>query len=115
MAKKSKPSKTKQKSSGGVKFSSESATRVPARQGAADAFVKRREEVAVKDREEFQTYLVAKEQADAKKKAATPAVAEKKRGFSRRTIIGAAAGTAGSRVCPRRVARSQCALCGGVS
>lgn len=94
MAKKSKPSKTKQKSSDGIKFSSESATRVPARQGAADAFVKRREEVAVKDREEFQTYLVAKEEADAKKKAATPAVVEKKRGFSRRTIIGAAAGTA---------------------
>ncbi len=96
MAKKSKSSKTKQPSRGGpgVKMASEDASKVPARQGAVDAFVKRREEVAVKDREEFQTYLTAKQEADAKKKAVMPAVAEKKRGFSRRTIIGAAAGTA---------------------
>lgn len=96
MAKKSKTSKTKQASRGGpgVKIASESAGKVPARQGAVDAFVKRREEVAVKDREEFQTYLTAKQEADAGKKAAMPAVAEKKSGFSRRTIIGAAAGTA---------------------
>ncbi len=96
MAKKSKTSKTKQASRGGpgVKIASEDAGKVPARQGAVDAFVKRREEVAVKDREEFQTYLTAKQEADAKKKAAMPAVAEKKRGFGRRTIIGAAAGTA---------------------
>lgn len=96
MAKKSKTSKTKQASRGGpgVKIASEEAGKVPARQGAVDAFVKRREEVAVKDREEFQTYLTAKQEADAKKKASMPAVAEKKRGFSRRTIIGAAAGTA---------------------
>ncbi|MBN9516805.1 MAG: hypothetical protein J0H97_25620 [Alphaproteobacteria bacterium] len=96
MAKKSKTSKTKQASRGGpgVKIASEGTGKVPARQGAVDAFVKRREEVAVKDREEFQTYLTAKQESDAKKKAAMPAVAEKKRGFSRRTIIGAAAGTA---------------------
>lgn len=96
MAKKSKTSKTKQASRGGpgVKIASEGTGKVPARQGAVDAFVKRREEVAVKDREEFQTYLTAKQEADAKKKAAMPAVAEKKRGFGRRTIIGAAAGTA---------------------
>ena len=96
MAKKSKTSKTKQASRGGpgVKIASEGTGKVLARQGAVDAFVKRREEVAVKDREEFQTYLTAKQESDAKKKAAMPAVAEKKRGFSRRTIIGAAAGTA---------------------
>ncbi len=80
MAKKSKTSKTEEASCGGpgVKDRREGTGKDHARQKCSRCFsVKRREEVAVKDREEFQTYLTAKEEADAKKKASMPAVAEK--------------------------------------
>ncbi len=61
--------------------------KVPTQKGAVDDFLKRNEEVLEKDREEFQAYLVAKEeQADAEGEGRRGG-AQSKRGISRRTML----------------------------
>ncbi|MDP1963781.1 MAG: hypothetical protein Q8K93_16435 [Reyranella sp.] len=67
--------------------------RLPARKATIDEFLKRNAEVLEKDREEFQTYLVAK-QAAAQGAAQAAAPARKTR-MSRRTMLNVAVGTAG--------------------
>ena len=69
---------------------------LPARKASIDDFLKRNEEVLAKDREEFQSYLVAKhEQATrkAKQEAARPQTRTKTK-MSRRTMLNVAVGTA---------------------
>jgi thiocyanate desulfurase len=71
----------------------------PVSKTSPDEFVKRRTEVAEKDHAEFQTYLVDKQEADARKSAAAPVpaapVEKKSRKLSRRTMLNVAVGTAG--------------------
>jgi len=73
--------------------------KLPASKASVDEFVKRRTEVAEKDHAEFQTYLVEKQEDDARKSAAAqvPAapVAKKSGKLSRRTMLNVAVGTAG--------------------
>ena len=95
MAKRTKKSKTKQATRSGLsaKVVTESAE-LPARQNSVDAFVRRRKEVGEKDHEDFQAYLAARKEADARKLRPLAPTTERRRRFSRRTLLGAAAGTA---------------------
>ena len=69
--------------------------KLPARKASIDEFLKRNAEVLEKDREEFQTYLVAKQEADARKaKARGRGAGPQDRGISRRTMLNVAVGTA---------------------
>src|SRR3984893_16088173 len=98
MAKRNKPTKTKQPQRGGpsVKVVSEVGKLPVAKKSPAD-FVRRRTQVEEKDHAEFQTYLAEKKEADSRKaKASAPAAAPpKSRGVSRRTMLSVAVGTAG--------------------
>src|SRR5712664_3892746 len=73
--------------------------KLPVSKTSPDEFVKRRTEVAEKDHAEFQTYLVDKEEADARKSAAAQVpvlaapVEKKSRKLSRRTMLNVAVGT----------------------
>ena len=70
------------------------------REDVSDEFVKRRTEVAEKDHAEFQTYLVEKKEADARKSASFPgsgrACRKEEQRLSRRTMLNVAVGTAGA-------------------
>jgi hypothetical protein len=98
MAKRGKPTKTKnpQRGGPGVKVVSEVGKLPVAKKSPAD-FVRRRTQVEEKDHAEFQTYLAEKKEADSRKaKASAPAAAPpKSRGVSRRTMLSVAVGTAG--------------------
>jgi hypothetical protein len=91
-----KPSRGRAK----VDIREEPKAKLPVSKTSPDEFVKRRTEVAEKDHAEFQTYLVDKQEADARKSAASlvpAAPAEKKnRKLSRRTMLNVAVGTAGA-------------------
>ena len=52
----------------GVHIAPETPSQVPVIKGSIDDFIKRREEVAAADHEEFRTYLVEKQQLEARKK-----------------------------------------------
>ncbi len=95
MARRTKKSKTRQATRDALKAKlvAES-TNLPARQSSVDAFLKRRDEVGEKDREDFQAYLAAKKELDARKLRPLAPTTERRRRFSRRTLLGAAAGTA---------------------
>jgi thiocyanate desulfurase len=69
---------------------------LPARKASIDDFLRRNAEVAEKDRAEFQTYLIAKQEAAVEKaKAAGAAAPVRKTKMSRRTMLNVAVGTAG--------------------
>jgi hypothetical protein len=68
------------------------APNLPARKASIDEFLRRNAEVLEKDREEFQSYLVAKQAAA--EVAPAPGPARKTR-MSRRTMLNVAVGTAG--------------------
>ncbi len=69
-------------------------TDLPPHRSPVEAFIRRRDEVAERDREDFQAYLLAKKEADARRIRALAPTTERRRRFSRRTLLGAAAGTA---------------------
>ncbi len=70
---------------------------VPARKASIDEFLKRNAEVLEKDRAEFQTYLIAKQEAATEKaKAAAATAPARKSRMSRRTMLNVAVGTAGA-------------------
>ena len=69
---------------------------LPARKASIDEFLKRNAEVLEKDRAEFQTYLVAKQEAATQRaRAAEVAAPARKTRMSRRTMLNVAVGTAG--------------------
>ena len=69
---------------------------LPARKATIDEFLRRNAEVAERDRAEFQTYLIAKqEEALEKAKATEVAAPARKTRMSRRTMLNVAVGTAG--------------------
>ncbi|MDP1752638.1 MAG: hypothetical protein Q8L22_24580 [Reyranella sp.] len=69
---------------------------LPARKASIDEFLKRNAEVLERDRAEFQTYLIAKQEAAVEKaKAAEAAAPVRKTRMSRRTMLNVAVGTAG--------------------
>ena len=69
---------------------------LPARKATIDEFLRRNAEVAERDRAEFQTYLIAKqEEALEKAKAMEVAAPARKTRMSRRTMLNVAVGTAG--------------------
>ena len=97
MAKRDEPTTTHATDGGpSVHIASETSSQAPIIKGSIDDFIKRREEVAAADHEEFRTYLVEKQQLEAAKRQAVATVAEQPRpsGFNRRRILGAVAGTA---------------------
>ena len=68
---------------------------LPARKATIDEFLRRNAEVAERDRAEFQTYLIAKqEEALEKAKATEVAAPARKTRMSRRTMLNVAVGTA---------------------
>jgi hypothetical protein len=72
------------------------APNLPARKASIDEFLKRNAEVLEKDRAEFQTYLIAKQEAATQKaRAAEAAAPARKTRMSRRTMLNVAVGTAG--------------------
>ena len=95
MAKRTKKSKTKQPTRDGLnaKLVAEP-TNLPAGQSSVETFLKRRDEIGEKDREDFQAYLAAKKEADNRKLRPLAPTTERRRRFSRRTLFGVAAGTA---------------------
>ena len=69
---------------------------LPARKASIDEFLRRNAEVLERDRAEFQTYLIAKqEEALEKAKATEVAAPARKTRMSRRTMLNVAVGTAG--------------------